>query len=65
MTEIQVPVKELHGLILRENIASATLGNEKYDISLSGGCIIFETPKGNYVVLFRDLLEQIIKMKEE
>ena len=65
--KIEVPVKQIKGLVLREYIASASSENEKYDISLSAGCIIFEmeSSKEMYGVLLGDLLEQIIKAKSD
>ena len=64
--KIEVPIKEIEGLISRKHIVSATMGDDEYDISLSGGCVIFEFPNGKkYGVLLGDLLQEIIKMKKE
>lgn len=66
-TSIEVQVKKVKGLVLREVIAQATYGNCNYEVSLSNGCIIFEFPDGKekYGVLLSDLLQKVIEMEKE
>ncbi len=62
-----VPIKKLeeYQLILREHIASATMGDDKFDVSLSFGTLIFDTPKAKYSIKIEDMLQRIIKMEQE
>ncbi len=64
MVDVTAPVKTLKGLILREQIASATYGDEKLSVSLSNGMLIFETEKGKYGVKIEDIMMDILKMEK-
>lgn len=63
---ITAPIEKLdeHTLILRQHIASATMGDDEFSVTLSGGAFIFETPKAKYAVKIEDLLRDIIKMEQ-
>jgi hypothetical protein len=65
---ISIPVKLIphHQLILREQLASATKGDEQYVISIlpNSSALIVETPNGMYSIAIQDILESIIEEEE-
>ena len=66
MVNVTAPIEKTDELILRWHLASATMGDERYDVSMSvpPGALVLKTPRGTYLVKIEDMLSDLIKMEQ-